>query len=850
MDLIIVESPTKARTIGKYLGKGYHILSSYGHVREIPSRDKAVVPEKNFAIDYEISAKAAKNVKLVVDAVKKADHVYIASDPDREGEAIAWHIFEILKDKGVLKKNVLVKRIVFHEITKQSVTEALKSPRDIDEHLVDAQQARRALDYLVGFTLSPILWRKLPGSKSAGRVQSVALRLICDRENEIDAFISQEYWTIDGNFNNQDKKLFSSRLISLDGNKLDKFDIKDEKSASDIKNKLLKLHYFVKSIEKKKQLRNPYPPFITSTLQQESSRKLGFGAKKTMQLAQRLYEGVEIDGDSTALITYMRTDGVQLSQGAVEQARKFIMDEFGPKYLPDSPRIYKTKVRNAQEAHEAIRPVDVSLTPSSLRGKIEHDQWRLYDLIWKRMVACQMNNVILDQVLVIVSSKDKYAELKSVGTTISFDGFYRVYKEEDSDDEKPSSEKDEDKKLLPPLKEGEDLSLLDILPEQHFTEPPARYNEASLVKKLEELGIGRPSTYAAIISVLQDREYVRLDNKRFFPEERGRIVTAFLLSFFKKYIEYDFTAKLEDELDHISNGEMKWKEFLKEFWSHFHPQAEGVMSYPMDKVLEELTPLLEEHLFSKKDNLESRTCPKCKQGKLEIKISRFGLFLGCSNHPDCDYTKGLHKKSEAGDFQEKELGIDPKTQEKILLKKGPYGFYLQLGEAIDGDKKKALKRSAIPKDASPDNLDLEYAIKLISLPREICKHPVTGLPIMAGLGRFGPYLLYNKKYSSLKRLEEAFEISDEEAIKLVDQNEKMSGKVIGKFNDEEISLNKGRFGPYIKFGKQNVKIPKDTDLDDLDLEKAIEIIKSYDPPKSNKIIPKKSKRALPKKKKK
>jgi len=835
MDLVIVESPAKARTIGKYLGRGYEILSSYGHVREIPSRNNAVLPEKNFFIEYEVSANAQKNVKKIVDVVKKAEHIYIASDPDREGEAIAWHIVEILKDKGVLKASVPVKRIVFHEITKKAVTEALAHPRDIDEHLVDAQQARRALDYLVGFTLSPILWRKLPGSRSAGRVQSVALRLICDRENEIEKFITQEYWSIDGNFKGQSKEAFASRLILLEGKKLAKFDISNKQAADKIVAELSKHEYFVKSVEKKQQTRNPYPPFITSTLQQEASRKLGFGAKKTMQLAQRLYEGIDIDGDTVALITYMRTDSVQLSTTAVEQARKFIQNEFGEKYLPASPRAYKTKVRNAQEAHEAIRPIDAFLTPASLHNKIEHDQWRLYELIWKRMLACQMNNVVLDQVHVIVATKTEYAELKSVGTTISFDGFYRVYRERNED-----KEQEKDEKILPKLAEGESANLIDIIPEQHFTDPPPRYTEASLVKKLEELSIGRPSTYASIISVLQDREYVKLESKRFFPEERGRIVTAFLLSFFKKYIEYDFTAKLEDDLDLISHGEMKWKAFLKEFWDHFNPRAEEVKNYPMDQILKELTPLLEEHLFSKIETQQDKKCPTCKVGELHIKLSRFGPFLGCSGYPECKYTKGLGKGSNGDVFEDKLLGHDPATQEKILLKKGPYGFYLQLGEAVDGDKKKIIKRSTIPKEIQPDNIDFEYAVKLMSLPREVCLHPEAKTLIKAGIGRFGPYLLHDGKYAKLPSIDKVFEISDEEAIHLVDQNAKLSGQVLGQKDGVDISLRKGRFGSYIKFGTNNIRIPKGTDAEQLDLEKVLEIIKAHKPAKTKKTGAKKS----------
>lgn len=520
MYLVIVESPAKAHTISKYLGRNYSVLSSYGHVRDIPSKEGAVLPEQDFAIAYAINPEAQKHVKQIVEAAKKADGILIASDPDREGEAIAWHIAEILKAKKIAKKGFPIKRIVFHEITKRAVTEAMEHPRDINIDLVNAQQARRALDYLVGFTLSPILWRKLPGSKSAGRVQSVALRIICDREAEIEKFVSQEYWTVECKFEGEKKEPFLSQLIILNGHKLEKFDLANKEAADKACKELSSREFAVQSVDKKKQVRNPYPPFITSTLQQEASRKLGFGAKKTMQTAQRLYEGVKIDGDTVALITYMRTDGVKLAAEAVTQARDYIQKKFGQQYLPKEPRFYKTKVRNAQEAHEAIRPIDVFLTPESLHGKLDSDQWKLYDLIWKRMVACQMNSVVLDQVHVLIVSTDRYAELKSVGSTVAFDGFYKVYKEQSED--KPSNDKEEEA-TLPVLKSGESLSLLKTLPEQHFTEPPPRYSEASLVKQLEELGIGRPSTYASIISVLQDRGYVRLENKRFFPEERERL---------------------------------------------------------------------------------------------------------------------------------------------------------------------------------------------------------------------------------------------------------------------------------------------------------------------------------------
>jgi DNA topoisomerase-1 len=816
MYLVIVESPAKATTIGKYLGKEYSVVSSFGHVRDIPSREGAVVPSQDFAIDYEINPAAQKHVKQIVENAKKADKILVASDPDREGEAIAWHIAEILKARRVLKKDCKIQRIVFQEITKSAVTDALKHPRDINYDLVDAQQARRVLDYLVGFTLSPILWRKLPGSRSAGRVQSVALRMICDRESEIEAFVSQEYWTIDCKFEGAKRESFIAHLQVLKGNKLDKFDIPSKEQSDKICSALLPLKYSVKSVEKKQQTRNPYPPFITSTLQQEASRKLGFSAKKTMQLAQRLYEGTNINGDNVALITYMRTDGVKLATEAITQIRKYISQTFGDTYLPKNPRIYKTKVRNAQEAHEAIRPIDIFLTSASLRGKLDEDQWRLYDLIWKRSLACQMNGVVFDQVHVLVVSDDGYAELKATGSVIAFDGFYKVY-----GDQKEAKDSGDDGRILPILVQGERLNLLDVLPEQHFTEPPPRYSEASLVKHLEELGIGRPSTYASIISVLQDRGYVRLETKRFIPEERGRVVTAFLVSFFKKYVEYDFTANLEHELDLISSGEMEWKAFLRNFWNAFQPESESVKECDREKILEAVGEILEKHVFASTDegNSDNRKCPGCAEGVLKIKISRFGPFVGCSRYPECKYTRALEGgKLEAGEPDDKALGTDPQTDKTVLLKHGPYGFYLQLDE---GANSKKAKKYSVPKGLDVAKLNLEYALKLMQLPREVCKHPVTGMPIKAGIGRFGPYLLYNGLYSRLHEIDQIFNILPEEAVQLVDQTPKSAGRILGQYKGKDVSLHKGRFGLYIKFDGKNIKAPKDIDIETISYDEVI-----------------------------
>jgi DNA topoisomerase I len=816
MDLVIVESPAKAKTVNKYLGKDYHVISSFGHVRDLPSKKDSVEPDKDFAMHYEVNKKAFKHVKAIVDAAKKANKIYLASDPDREGEAIAWHIVEIMKQKKALKKDTEVKRIVFHQITKKSIQEAIQHPRDISMDLVNAQQARRALDYLVGFSISPVLWRKLPGSRSAGRVQSVALRLICEREDEIDKFISQEYWTIDCLLNNK-KSDFSSRLFVLEGKKLDKFSLPNESLVTPVVDRLEKSEYFVISVEKKKQQRNPYPPFITSTLQQEASYKLGFSAKKTMQIAQKLYEGVSVDGEVVGLITYMRTDGVQLSQDSITDAREYISKNFGNDYLPTAARVYKTKVKNAQEAHEAIRPTHVFYTPAKLSKSLDKDQQKLYELIWKRMIACQMNNAVLDRVQAIIETGDKFAQLKATGSTIAFDGFYKVYKES------ANKETEEDKEsILPSLNKGDKLDLIKVMPEQHFTEPLPRYNEASLVKKLEELGIGRPSTYTSIISVLQDRKYVVFEKKRFVPEDRGRLVTAFLMSFFKRYVEYDFTAQLEDKLDLVSDGKLEWKDLLKDFWVEFYKTTEGVQKYKIEEVIEAMTPLMEHYVFPKtEEGTNPRLCPTCK-GTLEVKISRFGPFVGCSEYPTCKYTRKLDLEAAeeeiASTGNETTLGVDSNTGLEVLLKKGPYGFYMQLGQ----DDSEGMKRATLPKTIKNEDVDLNLALSLLRLPREIGTNPATGEMIKAGIGRFGPYIVHNKKFVSLPDIQATFDITLDQAMELL--NKSGMGKSLGSYKGEDVTAHKGKFGPYLKFGKKNIKIPKGLELDSITLEKAQEII--------------------------
>lgn len=791
-NLLIVESPAKAKTIGKYLGKDYEVLASFGHIRDLPSKDGSVEPDNDFAMHYQVSTKSSKNVKDIVDKAKNCEKLILAPDPDREGESIAWHILEVLKAKKAIKASTKVERVVFNAITKNSIVEAIKKPREIDMDLVNAQQARRALDYLVGFTLSPVLWRKLPGSRSAGRVQSVALRLICDREDEIDAFKSEEYWDIKLDLQNSGKSEFQATVFEIAGKKLEKFSIVTQQQAGDIKKLLADKKYQVLSITKKQSKRRPQAPFTTSSLQQEAARKLGFGASRTMMVAQKLYEGVEIDGAAQGLITYMRTDSVDLTAEAITSVREKINSLYGKNYLPDAANVFKSKVKNAQEAHEAIRPTDFSLTPDKVRRYLDDAQFALYDLVWKRTLASQMADVILDQVAVEIATIPTYAKAKATGSTVKFDGFYRVYKE-DRDDETENDE-DENGQALPEFKEKEALDLLDVKPQQHFTEPPPRYSEASLVKKMEELGIGRPSTYAAIISVLQDRGYVKLDKKRFFPEERGRIVTTFLKEFFAKYVEFGYTADLEDELDVISNGKMNWKSFLKKFWKDFNGNIGEVMEKPFPEVLEVLNQKVGDHIFGRDEHGHLKDeCPTCKKGKLGLRLGKFGAFIGCSNYPDCKHTMQLFKEGDENEgdgenkkpaFEPRSLGKDPKTGFEVMVKIGPYGPYLELAgseivaEAKEEEKeeekpakktkkgakettKKAAKkpkkakekkpkRISIPKTIDPATIDLQAAADLLSLPREVGTHPETGLKIVANIGPFGPYLLHNKVFTSVK----------------------------------------------------------------------------------------------------
>jgi DNA topoisomerase-1 len=836
-NLLIVESPAKAKTIAKYLGSSYQVLASFGHIRDLPSKNGSVDVNNDFNMLYEVSTKSSKHVKEIVEKAKNCDKLILAPDPDREGESIAWHILEVLRSKKAVKSSTKIERVVFNSITKNSILEAIKKPRQIDMDLVNAQQARRALDYLVGFTLSPVLWRKLPGSRSAGRVQSVALRLICDREIEIEEFKSEEYWDIKIDLENSKKLPFQATIFEIEGKKLEKFSIKNQKQSQDLKKQLEEKDYQVLSITKKQSRRKPLPPFITSSLQQEAARKLGFSAKQTMMIAQKLYEGVEIEGSSQGLITYMRTDSVDLSQESIKLIRSKILAEYGEKYLPESANIFKSKVKNAQEAHEAIRPVDFNFEPTRIKKFLDATQFLLYDLIWKRTISSQMADVIFDQVIVEIAANDEkaknFAKARSVGSSIRFDGFYKIYKE-GIDDEK---ENDETNQILPDFKEKENLDLVEVKPNQHFTEPPPRYSEASLVKKMEELGIGRPSTYAAIISVLQDRGYVRLDKKRFFPEERGRIVTIFLKEFFAKYVEFDYTASLEDELDIISNGKMDWKKFLAKFWQNFNHNIKEVSEKSFPEVLDLMgSKILSQILGKDEANNIKDKCPNCESGKLGLRLGKFGAFIGCSNYPDCKTTMQIFaKESDSEDdqstdkkakFEPRSLGIDKKTNAEILVKIGPYGPYLEMSldqslqntnQEIEENSKDKAKKSAksqekeklkkgsknkekeakkskktdkkslqpkpkrisIPKNINPAEITLEQASKLLTLPREVGINPENGMKIIANIGPFGPYLLSDKKFTSVKD-DDIMEIGLNRAIDVIKQAEENRAKKAGE----------------------------------------------------------------------
>lgn len=811
MQLVIVESPAKAKTIEKYLGKDYKVLASYGHVRDLPPKDGSVDPDQGFAMEWEPYADKAKQLKAITDAAKGADRLILATDPDREGEAISWHVQEVLTKKKALPG--AVERVTFNAITKPAVLHAMANPRALDTDLIDAYRARRALDYLVGFTLSPVLWRKLPGAKSAGRVQSVALRLIVEREREIEAFVPQEYWSVVAELE-QDATRFQARLTRFDGQKIDRLTIGDGATAERAKAAVEGGRFSVASVETKPATRNPPPPFTTSTLQQEAARKLGFSASHTMRIAQGLYE----DG----AITYMRTDGVQMDGSAIDAARKAIVDRYDAGYVPDKPRHYQTKAKNAQEAHEAIRPTDFS---RDRMGSGDHA--RLYDLIWKRAMASQMASARMERTTVELEDGTGRHALRATGQVVLFPGYLALY-EEGRDDEA-----DEDARRLPVLRQGDTPAKLGVNAEQHFTQPPPRFSEASLVKRLEELGIGRPSTYASIIQVLKDRAYVRVEKNRFFAEESGRLLTAFLERFFEKYVSYDFTAGLEEELDDVSGGRAEWQAVLDAFWRDFKPRTTQVMEFKPSEVTAELDSFLEPYLFPDKgDGSDPRLCPNCGVGRLALRGGRFGAFVACSNYPDCKYTRRFAQPGgaeEGADSGPETLGTDPETGLPIERKAGRFGPYIQLGDG------KEAKRASIPKDL-PGELDLDWALKLLSLPRIIGNHPETGEPIEAAIGRYGPYLKHAGKYARLANTAEVFETGMNAAV--VKLAEAAAGgrpargaareplKLLGKHprTEAEIKLMEGRYGVYVTDGETNATLPKSVDKDQLTLEEAAQLI--------------------------
>jgi DNA topoisomerase-1 len=830
MNLVIVESPAKAKTINKYLGSSYEVLASFGHVRDLPAKNGSVDPDADFQMIWEVDPKAASRLNDIAKALKSADKLILATDPDREGEAISWHVLEVMKQKRALKDQQ-VERVVFNAITKQSVTDAMKHPRQIDGALVDAYMARRALDYLVGFTLSPVLWRKLPGARSAGRVQSVALRLVCDRETEIEKFVPREYWSLITTLATPRGETFEARLVGADGRKIQRLDIGTGAEAEDFKKAIEAANFRVATVEAKPARRNPYAPFTTSTLQQEASRKLGFAPAHTMRVAQRLYEGVDIGGETVGLITYMRTDGVQIDPSAITQARKVIAEDFGSAYVPEAPRQYTAKAKNAQEAHEAIRPTDLSRRPSDVSRNLDSDQARLYELIWIRTVASQMESAELERTTVDIEAKagSRMLELRATGQVVKFDGFLAAYQEGRDDDSE-----DEDSRRLPAMSENEALKREALAVTQHFTEPPPRFSEASLVKRMEELGIGRPSTYASILQVLKDRGYVRLEKKRLHGEDKGRVVVAFLESFFTRYVEYDFTAGLEEDLDRISNNEVSWKQVLSDFWRDFIGAVDEIKDLRVAQVLDVLDEMLGPHIYpAREDGGDPRQCPSCGTGKLNLKAGKFGAFVGCSNYPECRYTRPLASDS-AGDA-DRVLGTDPDSGLEVAVKSGRFGPYIQLGEAKDYAEGEKPKRAGIPKGTSPSDVDLEMALKLLALPREVGKHPETGQPIKAGIGRFGPYVQHEKTYASLEAGDDVHTIGLNRAVTLIAEkiakgpSKRRFGSDPGKALGDHPSLGavavkKGRYGAYVTAGGVNATIPSDKTEDTITLPEAIALL--------------------------
>ncbi|RMF75606.1 MAG: type I DNA topoisomerase [Alphaproteobacteria bacterium] len=834
MDVVVVESPTKAKTINKYLGRGTKVLASFGHVRDLPAKDGSVDPEHDFKMTWRIDPKAQKHVRAIAEETKKADRLILATDPDREGEAISWHVLEILKKRGALKGKD-VQRVVFHEITPRAIREAMANPRGIDEQLVNAYLARRALDYLVGFTLSPVLWRKLPGARSAGRVQSVALRLICEREIEIEQFRPRDYWTVEAVLAPAgSEESFRARLVAVDGRKLEKFALEDEAAAKALLARLKEADLHVRSVDRRPVRRMPPPPFTTSTLQQEAARKLGFGAKETMRIAQSLYEGKTVAGETIGLITYMRTDSVAMAAEAIAAIRSHLAERWGREYVPEHPHRFRARAKNAQEAHEAIRPTNPALTPEAVRPFLDPREAALYELIWKRAIASQTAAAELEQTKVTITSRDGSLELTASGQVLRFAGFLRIY--EEGRDENGEEEGGEDGRL-PSLAPEMPLALVDAHADRHTTKPPPRYTEASLVKKLEELGIGRPSTYATILSVLQERNYVRLERRRFVPEDKGRLVTAFLESFFDRYVEYDFTAELEEALDAISRGEKDWRQVLADFWRDFSRRTDEVMKIRTAEILERLNDYLAPMLFPpREDGGDPRACPECGTGRLSLKVGRFGAFIGCSHYPECRYTRrfadgnGAPAADQESESGERLLGTDPETGREIWLKTGRFGPYVErAGE--DGNKP---ARVSLPKGIDPADVDLALACRLLALPREIGRHPETGEPVIAGIGRYGPYVAHQGVYANLADVEEVFTIGMNRALQLIaEKTARRSGRggvirVLGEHPEsgEPVELRSGRYGPYVKQGRINASLPKDMDPETIGLDEALALLEA------------------------
>lgn len=850
MDVVVVESPAKAKTINKYLGSNYKVLASFGHVRDLPAKDGSVLPDEDFSMKWDTSTAAAKRLSEITKALKDADGLILATDPDREGEAISWHVLEVLRQKKALKDKS-VKRVVFNAITKHAVLDAMAHPRDIDVPLVDAYLARRALDYLVGFTLSPVLWRKLPGARSAGRVQSVALRLVCDRESEIERFKREDYWSVEAKLATSHDEQFLAKLTTFNQKKLAKLDIKTQQQADEIRSMLQGAEFRTLSVDAKPTKRNPSPPFTTSTLQQAASSKLGFSASRTMQVAQKLYEGIDIGGETTGLITYMRTDGVQIAPEAIDAARTAIKDTFGNNYVPEKPRFYSTKAKNAQEAHEAIRPTDFMRTPDSVKQYLDSDQAKLYDLVWKRAIASQMTPADIERTTVEIEAikGSDHANLRATGSVIQFDGFIAAYTDQRDED----SSEDDDAVRLPKMQANESLKQINIDTLKHTTEPPARYSEATLIKKLEELGIGRPSTYASTLGTLRDRDYVSIDKRKLIPQAKGRIVTAFLENFFNRYVEYDFTADLEEKLDLISDGKLSWKQVLREFWDAFNASVADIKELRVSNVLDVLNETLAPLAFPpREDGSDPRSCPLCHAGQLSLKLGRYGAFVGCSNYPECKYTRQLGSESGTeGEAQNPDepalLGQDPQTGQDITLRTGRFGPYVQCGEGKDA------KRAGLPRSWLPTEMTYEKAIALLSLPREVGLHPETGKPITASIGRYGPYISHDGQYANLETPDEVFDIGINRAVTVLAEKQAKGGsrrtatpKAIATLGDHPdggaVTVRDGRYGPYVNWEKINATLPKGKDPASVTLEEALELIaaKSSAPKKGRKTTVKKT----------